>query len=1483
MAETTIERVQVQVEATAKGTGAVLSKVESQLKSVKNLLTGVSSAQKSIKNVSSVSVNTSSMSRSEKDITKSVNKIQQAIAGLNSYKNAALSGDSSSLTSFNRQVVSIQSQIDILKEKFNQLGNTSIPTDAFSKLEAEEKALESQISGLKAKIQEATSGDNTDSEALKGYESSLTEAEGKLDEVKTKQDELINSGKAYYDPFSGLRDSAEEAESTLASVKSEVAGIQNNSKNVKIQLTVGDAISILKSIASNAAKAAKKLLSLSSSAIKSGFSAVKNRLSGIKNTLTSIGSSASSKVSTGFSKILKYGFGIRSLYVLFRRLRTAVKDSFTELQNSGAYYQTTKANVEALKSALTTLKYQFGAAFEPIFNYVAPALQTLINYLVTVMNTISAFIAKLTGQSTYSKAVASTAAIASNTGSAAGSAAELNKQLQGFDELNNLSIDSGSSGSGGSGGSSDSSDVTYVTEQVSNSLSSFWSALADEISAGNWGTVGNMISTKLTEALNSINWNTAFEGAKNFGTNLANFLNGLITTDLFSALGTTIANAIKTALFAALSFSETFSWKGLGNAIAAGINSFVDENPLSLAVDTFNSWATGILDALIAAVRGIHWEQISTQIAEAIGKIKASEIMGKLGTLANEIANALYTVVSNKSTWTNLGTKMSEGISSFFTSMGKTDSSTGKNGWQALGSSISSSVGGFVDAITKALEDNKAEISKAIVDFFESLELKDLVKKLARLATTIVGALADAIKELWKDASLKEKIGAALVGCMAVATITLTALTSALKPILTPILGQALGNAITTGFGSQTVTANLGKGLTIIPNIAGYTIGAVVGWNLGLNGANLLVDIAEELGFDTGTYGDTVKWMKEVGFEVMLKDIIVGYKEQIIDKSFDGSSIYRKIATNNNWSYNERTGEFRSLKDGSLVMDIKPEINFKDGDVTDSVQNIWDKLKAKVLTSKSQTELNNIGTNITKGVTTGMTKEAKADKQSAEDAYHNIKSKLENAFDINSPAKKMYSIGENIFLGIIEGFKKEMGGYSFDDIAQTISEKLGLSSSTGLTAKGNFANSSDKTHNKTGDNKTTLTINTKLTGAVTTRQGLEDLKTSFNNLSTEASKSTEATYSAKTGGQLSDINALDTWRQKIRNLTSSWFGSNATMRASVGGQMTSIDDTETWIEKIQKLDQEWQNSASSTSFNVTSDVSNLDGAGGYLERLNKAKEEWKKNNPTATFTTTLSGSVTTTGGIDTLAGSFKTLKDNYPSGAHSSSWSTTISGASASTIDTYAKAAKNMYNSFYTGSYSATYTLSANVSASNLETIATELSNKIKKKLSGTTRINFTTGAVGGIIANGIMQHSIPQYAGGTLNAGSMFIAGEKGPEILGHINGRTEVLNKSQIAATMNAAVINGMRRFRNMSFATPDNWDYAPTTYNASNSGNSNDNATYEAIVEQNRILRRQNDLLEEIASKDMSISSRDVFKATQSEANNYYNRTGNSPFLY
>lgn len=77
---------------------------------------------------------------------------------------------------------------------------------------------------------------------------------------------------------------------------------------------------------------------------------------------------------------------------------------------------------------------------------------------------------------------------------------------------------------------------------------------------------------------------------------------------------------------------------------------------------------------------------------------------------------------------------------------------------------------------------------------------------------------------------------------------------------------------------------------------------------------------------------------------------------------------------------------------------------------------------------------------------------------------------------------------------------------------------------------------------------------------------------------------------------------------------------------------------------------------------------------------------------------------------------------------------------------------------------------------------------------SGQGKITMETKAEGGVLSGGLWR-SLPKYAGGTARAhGTLFAAGEAGPEVVGHIGGRTEVLNRSQLAATMYSAVRSAM-----------------------------------------------------------------------------------------
>lgn len=660
MAESTIDKVQIEIEATAKGTSAVFAQLESQLATLQKALGGIDTSKlqkaKDASKAINPNVNTNGVSKAERDIKNSVSKIQQSLAGITPYMNAALNGDSSSLTSFNRRVISIQSSLETTKQKLEQISAVNkMPTEGFAKLEEESQKVSARLDELRQKIADAVSGKApVSSSGLKQLTDEATQAEQRLMSLNAQQQEMEANGTAYTDPFASYKDSIAQAEEQLSTFKSNVdeATAPRKADTSAFDVIKEKAMSVkdaLKNLGHQMLDGFKNIGKFAKSA-SSAMGKLKDKLSGGFN--------------KGFKSVLKYAFGIRSLYVLFRRLRKAVVESFSDLQNSGAFFQTTKANVEGLKTALATLKFQFGAAFEPIFNAVAPALQSFINYLIKVANTISAFTAKLTGKSVYSKVEKVTFAAKSNLGGAAKNAKELNKQLQGFDELNNLTTNQGSSGSTG-GSSSDNQDhATYKSASVDDALGDFTKKLADLIKEGDWKGVGQTISDKLSETMESIPWDKIYEKARGFGKGLADFLNGLINPRLFGNLGKTLAGGLNTAFAFLLSFAKTFDWANLGVSIGEGINNFFQNFDFFQAAQTLSTFAIGLLSTISNAIDEIDWDVVGQKIVEFIGGIDWVELFGSLTHLGLSIAGALLELLLGAAE------ELTRNLSDFFSEIG---------------------------------------------------------------------------------------------------------------------------------------------------------------------------------------------------------------------------------------------------------------------------------------------------------------------------------------------------------------------------------------------------------------------------------------------------------------------------------------------------------------------------------------------------------------------------------------------------------------------------------------------------------------------------------------------------------------------------------------------------------------------------------------------------------------------------------------------
>ena len=167
---------------------------------------------------------------------------------------------------------------------------------------------------------------------------------------------------------------------------------------------------------------------------------------------------------------LKYAVGIRSVYILFRRLRSAIKDAVSSFAEHDAE---TKGTIDALKSSLEQLKMSWGAAFAPILNAVAPIIQKFIGWLTDAANAVSRFFAIMSGKSTYKRVVGFTEGVAEGYEDVADAADEAKKSVMGFDELNPLNApnESGKGKSGGGKGSSaiiEDADVGEISPLMEN-------------------------------------------------------------------------------------------------------------------------------------------------------------------------------------------------------------------------------------------------------------------------------------------------------------------------------------------------------------------------------------------------------------------------------------------------------------------------------------------------------------------------------------------------------------------------------------------------------------------------------------------------------------------------------------------------------------------------------------------------------------------------------------------------------------------------------------------------------------------------------------------------------------------------------------------------------------------------------------------------------------------------------------------------------
>lgn len=297
--------------------------------------------------------------------------------------------------------------------------------------------------------------------------------------------------------------------------------------------------------------------------------------------------------------------------------------------------------VRILKQNFEQLAAVIGGVFINALKPLVRALNAAMSHIIAFAKTISNALGKIFGWTyeeggggvaqDFDDAADSADDIASGVGNAADNAKKLKQQLQGFDELNVLTSDSdsgsgggSSSGSGGVSGGGASGGQWTKTDSILKEFESDIDSLYE---------LGEYISEVLTDAMDSIDWNKAYEKARGFGSGLASFLNGLISPELFGATGRTIAGALNTAVYAALSFGETFDWTNFGKSIASGISNFFSTFDFAALAQTLNVWVDGLEETIGTAIENIEWDKVVEGISDFLSNLEFDTVAVVIGTL----------------------------------------------------------------------------------------------------------------------------------------------------------------------------------------------------------------------------------------------------------------------------------------------------------------------------------------------------------------------------------------------------------------------------------------------------------------------------------------------------------------------------------------------------------------------------------------------------------------------------------------------------------------------------------------------------------------------------------------------------------------------------------------------------------------------------------------------------------------------------------
>lgn len=559
MAETTIHGIEFQIKGSAKDAASALTKLQQSLEAIKKAMAGGIKANGLIADLNKIA---SAASKNEKS-AKNLKTLASSLKTISKLK-----FDAKEINNLVESIKKLDPLADSLK-KFEDIGKIKV------------SSLAKQLSELNKVVTEMS--DDT----VK-----------KIDDVAKALERLKGID---FKGFAGAARAARAANGAGEESVVQDSGKEESGGETGVFRTIKSLSGLKSELGATAPAAAKATMAIGSFAIKVGGTlySVLKRVSPAAFSFTK--ALVAMPFKSSISNAKEYASKIGNVLHQFKRvagyrlIRTALKEITQGFQEGtkNLYEWSTLVggqfakNMDDAATSMLYFKNSIGAAWSPLMNVLAPALRAVTDAAVDLLNIINQLLARLTGQTSWTRAKRVATEYGDAVAGAGQAAKEAMRYLAPFDELNVLPDDKDRGGGGGAA-----NNMSEMFEEVATfdeGIADFADKVREAIQSSNWIGLGVLLGEKVNEVVDSLDWSAG-------GTKVGKGINAWFTTEYWTL--------------------ETVNFQNIGSRVAEFLNSAIGKIDFNIIGRSLAQKFTILGDFILGAVENIDWAEVGNSIRD---------------------------------------------------------------------------------------------------------------------------------------------------------------------------------------------------------------------------------------------------------------------------------------------------------------------------------------------------------------------------------------------------------------------------------------------------------------------------------------------------------------------------------------------------------------------------------------------------------------------------------------------------------------------------------------------------------------------------------------------------------------------------------------------------------------------------------------------------------------------------------------------------